>query len=141
MRITNERAVRRSIRRTADSLEELDGRGIAPAAVEIVRQARARGGGSGARSALGTSLGRMTGRAMSSLTSRDGEISAGVPFAVGAELGGQGKPTTRQFGRYRPAGYVIGPIVADPDRRLEAALLADIDEGLDEWGRGTRGAF
>lgn len=144
MRVQNETAVRRSIRRTYVALLELSTRpdGFGDSAREIVSQARERAPRTRARTVRGTNLGRMTARAMTTVRAKPRESGVeygGVPYAWGAELGGQKRSSTRMFGPYRGPrrGYVLGAITARPNRPLRETMDGAIDDVLDEWGRGT----
>lgn len=83
------------------------------------------------------SLGGVAAKAASSVRPTAGATSAGVgfggpsaPWAPGAEFGGRGRPTTRQFQPHRGReGYFVYPTIRDNDKQIEKAYydgLADV---------------
>lgn len=98
----------------------------------VTEQARSRG----------FSLGSVAAKAAPSLRASGRQAGAGVtvggsayPWALGAEFGGQGRPTTQQFqphlGR---TGYFVYPTIRDNQAEIEEAYADGVDALLRKAG-------
>lgn len=84
------------------------------------------------------SLGGVAAHVAPSISASAGFTSAGVSFggashpaAMGAEFGGQGRPTTQQFQPFRGhEGYFIYPAIRDNADHIEATYLKAVDDIL-----------
>lgn len=81
------------------------------------------------------SLGGVAAHVAPSISASAGFTSAGVSFgggahpaAMGAEFGGQGRPTTQQFQPHRgTTGYFVYPSIRDNGEFIESAYLDAVD--------------
>lgn len=63
---------------------------------------------------------------------RQGRRQTLADVAMGAEFGGQGRPSTRQFRPHRgKRGYFLWPAVRQDSDRIQAAYSAALDAALD----------
>ena len=88
------------------------------------------------------SLGGVAAHVAPSISASAGFTSAGVSFggaahpaAMGAEFGGQGRPTTQQFKPFRGhEGYFVYPAIRDNSEEIERTYLAAVDNILKRHG-------
>lgn len=101
-------------------------------ATEVAADARGKASG----------LGGVAAHVAPSIAASAGFTSAGVSFggaahpaAMGAEFGGQGRPTTMQFQPHRgTTGYFVYPAIRDNGEFIERTYLAAVDDILRRHG-------